>query len=243
MDFTHSPLHRGYQYVLVITVCFLDGLKPFPDTRLTPLVAKKMLETRFPTWSTPSIIPRDWGSRFTGQIIQVLMKALHWPLSLSPSYQARFTELTGPSNLKSLMWMKLPTPLAYDVVSGLAEYWQVRPSGNKNSLYMRQSPVDPCSSVNNFPLIPCYSLSVSTATQNLECVMLKPILNRLEKPSQIPTQRILLVTVWCLVTGYPRNGIKGKQPSSPVEQTPPSAPGGWHCCKTRRHWNMGPSHS
>lgn len=42
------------------------------------------------------------------------------------------------------------------------------------------------------------------------------IINRFKKPSQIPTQRILLVTDWSLLTGYSENIIRGKQPSSPM---------------------------
>ena len=37
-----------------------------------------------------------------------------------------------------------------------------------------------------------------------------------KKPSQIPTQRILLVTDWSLLTGYSENIIRGRQPSSPM---------------------------
>lgn len=107
MDFIQLPPHMGYRCVLVFTVCVLDGLKPFPATRLIPLEAKKMLENRFPTWGKPPIIPRDGGSCFTGQIIQVLMKVLQWSLSLLPCYQARLKELIRPPNLKSLKWMKL----------------------------------------------------------------------------------------------------------------------------------------
>lgn len=99
---------------------------------------------------------------------------------------------------------------------------------------------DPRWSVYNFLLIFCYSLWVSPATWNLQCAMLKPIINRLEKPSQIPIQRILLVTELCLMTGHSRTGITGNQS---LERTPPSAPDHWHHCKTRRHWALGTSHS
>lgn len=46
--------------------------------------------------------------------------------------------------------------------------------------------------------------------------MLKPIINRLKKLSWIPIQRVLLVTVWSVVTECSGNVIGGRQVSNPV---------------------------
>lgn len=93
-------------------------------------------------------------------------------------------------------------------------------------------------------LLEFYPLSVSPATVSMQCLMLRPIISRLKKPSQIPVQRILLVTVsmaWWL----------GILEVSSEEESPWASFGGIllcvsdhkHCCKTRKHWTLGTHHT
>ena len=88
-------------------------------------------------------------------------------------------------------------------------------SENIHSLHMEQSPVDQCPLVYNFLLIPCYLTLIGPATISRSCLMLS-LTGLRKKPSQIPTQKILLVTDWSLLTGYSENTIRGRQPSSPM---------------------------
>lgn len=70
LDFIQLPLGMGDQCVLVTICVFSTCAEALPCHKADVLiVAKKLLESMFPTWGLPSIISGDQGAHFTGPVI------------------------------------------------------------------------------------------------------------------------------------------------------------------------------
>lgn len=134
------------------------------------------------TQGIPSIISSDWGTHLFWEKIS-LKESLAIPLELSQSFihpetSGKVEKTNGVFTLKivtfaetiGLPWLKV------------LPYWLfvVFLLGNINSFHMRQLLAGQWIMLHNFLLIPCWFMLVWLASLNLECLVLKPIIQKLK---------------------------------------------------------------
>lgn len=122
LDFIQLPLGMGDQCVLVTICVFSRCADALPCHKADILiVAKKLLESMFPTWGLPSIISGDQGAHVTGALTNTLQTSWDYHCLITLQYHAKLRELRRALNLEC---QHLQKPLyfhGHSFVFGLAD--------------------------------------------------------------------------------------------------------------------------